>query len=46
MTTVVDANEVYSRGLSDIAGLRDVERLVFILIEFETQMDLDGWDGS
>jgi hypothetical protein len=42
--TSLDADEVLQRGLSDCESLSLLERLVFLLLEFEVLMDMEGWD--
>lgn len=42
--SVLDPTAVYKRGLRDPEGLTAAERLVFVLMEFETLMDMEGWD--
>lgn len=42
--TVLDPADIYERGLRDPEGLTSAERLVFILMELETLMDMEGWD--
>jgi hypothetical protein len=44
ITTSIDTFDVYSRGLTSLDSLDDFERLVFILVEFETRIDMEGWD--
>jgi hypothetical protein len=42
--TVLNPAVVFPRGLRDPEGLTVAERLVFILMEFEALMDMEGWD--
>lgn len=40
----IDTSKLFSRGLDDFGNLRDQERLVFLVMLFETRMIMDGWD--
>ena len=41
---VVDPMDVYQRGLKDPDSLSEEELIVYLLIELETEMDMEGWD--
>lgn len=45
MTTTIFDLRSLSRGLSRIETLVELERLVFILLEFETRMLMKEWDN-
>jgi hypothetical protein len=42
--TTLNREEAYSRGQGEFASLTPDERLVFLLVQFETLMDMEGWD--
>jgi len=41
---VLDAIAIYEKGLADLSELDGVERLVFMLQDFDNLMDMEGWD--
>lgn len=43
MPTVLTLSAVYDRGLADLEKLVGVERLVFMLLDFDTLMIMEGW---
>lgn len=44
MATEVNVQAVYEKGLEDLTSLQTHERLIFVLLDFETLMDMEGWD--
>lgn len=40
----LDPTDVYKRGLEDPASLSPEERFVYLLMELETLMNMEGWD--
>ncbi len=44
MLTILDPMDIYLRGLRDLSCLHGVERLVFLLQDFDTLMEMEGWD--
>lgn len=44
MASALDPAVVYERGLRHPEALTAAERLVFLLMEFETLMNMEGWD--
>ncbi|MGV3723259.1 MAG: hypothetical protein ACO1SX_20355 [Actinomycetota bacterium] len=41
---ILDAYQVYDRGLADPDALTPEERLVYLLLEVEICADMEGWD--
>lgn len=44
MATLLNPLAVYNRGLADLDSLVGVERLVFMLQDFDNLMEMEGWD--
>ncbi len=44
MKRLLDPLAIYERGLADIASLDGVERLLFMLQDFDNLMEMEGWD--
>jgi hypothetical protein len=44
MTVPLDPLAVYDKGLASLARLVGVERLVFMLQDFDNLMEMEGWD--
>jgi hypothetical protein len=41
---LLDPLAIYDRGLADLASLDGVERLLFMLQDFDNLMEMEGWD--
>jgi hypothetical protein len=41
---ILDPIAIYEAGLADLSRLQGVERLVFMLQDFDNLMDMEGWD--
>ncbi|MCE9546138.1 MAG: hypothetical protein K8T25_11540 [Planctomycetia bacterium] len=41
---VIDTLRVYEQGVEDPDNLSRDERMVYLLIEFQTYIDMEGWD--
>jgi hypothetical protein len=44
MATLLDPLDIYDRGIHDLSCLQGVERLVFMLMDFDYLMDMESWD--
>ena len=44
MPKLLEAIEIYERGLRELSSLMRPERLVYMLLEFENIMEMEGWD--
>src|SRR5271166_6358426 len=44
MQQVLDAMDIYERGLRDLSSLKGRERLVFMLQDFDNLMEMEGWE--
>ena len=44
MSTPLDIDAVYRRGLADAKSLTPEERLVFLIVDIQICADMEGWD--
>ena len=44
MSELLDPAAVYDRGLADLSSLQGVERVIFMLQDFDNLMEMEGWD--
>ena len=44
LMTILDPIEIYDRGLGNLASLQGAERFIFMLLDFDNLMEMEGWD--